>query len=125
MSRIMKTKSEYYPDKWVVVRITREDSSSIYKVFACWYGGYLNGDSWKLNSGITNVTLDQGVYAFHGSSGSVYHCGINSYGTNTYGQGVLNNLMDKIQKIGGQAVIMPENTNWLELSLIPHVKEQL
>lgn len=107
--------SEYYPDKWVVVKITGKDTPSIYKVFACWFGGYLDGDSWKLNSGITNATLDQNAYAFDGSSGSVYYCGIHKYGTNLYGQGILNNLIDKIEKSGGQVVIMPENTNWLEL----------
>ena len=115
MNLIMKTKSEYYPDKWVVVKITKEDASCVYKVFACWYGGYLNGDSWKLNSGITSVTFNQNVYAFNGLSGSVYYCGINSYGTNTYGQGVLNNLIDEIGKIGAQMVIMLEHTNWLQL----------
>jgi len=44
--------SDYYPDRWVVVKIGEEN---LYKVFACWYGGYARGDSWKLNSGITRV----------------------------------------------------------------------
>jgi hypothetical protein len=45
--------SDYNPDKWVVVKIIGKDTPPVHKVFACWYGGYLDGDSWKLNSGIT------------------------------------------------------------------------
>ena len=107
--------SDYYPDRWVVVKIDTEDHPSIYKVFASWSGGYLDGDSWKLNSGITKVTLVDKRYEFEGSSGSVYSCGINSYGTNTYGHGILNNLIDKIKRAGGKCVVLNENTNWMEL----------
>lgn len=31
-------------------------------------------DRWRLNSGIVNFTLEQGVVDFHGYSGSVYRC---------------------------------------------------
>ena len=41
------------PERWVVVDIT-VDGESTKKVFAGWYGGYLDGDSWKLNSGIAS-----------------------------------------------------------------------
>ena len=108
--------SDYYPDKWVVVKITSKEYPPVHKVFACWSGGYLDGDSWKLNSGITKVTLADKHYEFEGSSGSVYYCGINNYGTNVYGHGVLNNLIDKIERAGGTCVILPEQTNWLEIN---------
>lgn len=39
--------SAYNPEKWVVVKIEGKDIPLVYKVFACWHGGYLNGDSWK------------------------------------------------------------------------------
>jgi hypothetical protein len=61
--------SDYNPDKWLVVKITGKDTPPIYKVFACWYGGYLGSDSWKLNSGITKVTEEDGYFFFEGSSG--------------------------------------------------------
>ena len=107
--------SEYIPDKWVVVKITGKDTPPVHKVFACWYGGYLDGDSWKLNSGITNVAFEEHVYSFEGSSGSVYYCHPDAYGITSYGQGVLNNLIDKIERAGGTCVILPEETNWLEI----------
>ena len=42
------------PDSWVVLKITAE-TGVIYKVLAGWSGGYLDGDSWRLNSGINIV----------------------------------------------------------------------
>ena len=38
--------SDYTPDKWVLVKISGNESPPVYKVFACWAGGYLDGDSW-------------------------------------------------------------------------------
>ena len=40
--------SDYSPEKWLVVKISVENNPSVHKVFACWYGGYLGSDSWKL-----------------------------------------------------------------------------
>ena len=65
--------SQYFPDKWVVVKITTQNVT-IHKVFACWYGGYLGSDSWKLNSGITRVFEEGQCFMFEGSSGSTYVC---------------------------------------------------
>ena len=105
--------SIYNPDKWVVVKIGNEN---LYKVFACWYGGYVKGDSWKLNSGITRATLDGFVYSFEGSSGSVYECHKDAYGTNFYGMGVLQNMIDNAAERNVTIQILPEDTNWLELT---------
>ena len=103
--------SDYTPDRWVVVKITT-DKESLYKVFACWYGGYAGSDSWKMNSGIVKVELVNDCYDFHGWSGSVYRCHKNSYGTNSYGGRVLQNFIDKADY---KIEIVPENTNWKEL----------
>ena len=102
----------YRPDKWVVVKIS---DKNLYKVFACWYGGYAGSDSWKLNSGITKVTLEGNVYSFEGSSGSVYYCHKDIYGTNMYGGSVLGDMINKATENGVVMEIMPEDTNWLEL----------
>jgi hypothetical protein len=104
--------SDYIPDRWVVVKITT-DKEPIYKVFACWYGGYAGSDSWQMNSGIVKVELVDNYYEFHGYSGSVYHCHKNSYGTNGYGGSVLQNFIDKADY---KIEIMPENINWRELN---------
>jgi hypothetical protein len=110
--------SDYIPDRWVVVKISgyEDRSTPVYKVFACWFGGYAGSDSWKLNSGITKATLEGFVYSFEGSSGSVYECHKDSYGYNMYGGSVLNNMIEKSKEHGIEIEILPENTNWLEIN---------
>jgi len=108
--------SEYRPDKWLVVKITGKDTPPVHKVFACWYGGYLGSDSWKLNSGITKATLEGNIYSFEGSSGSVYECHKDSYGTNGYGADVLSNMIARAVINGVTIELMPENTNWMEIN---------
>jgi len=108
--------SEYCPDKWLVVKIEGKDVPLTYKVFACWYGGYLNGDSWKLNSGITKATKEDNCYSFEGYSGSVYKCHEDCYGFNMYGHGVLYNIINKSKEAGVNVEILPEDTNWLDIS---------
>lgn len=108
--------SYYHPDKWIVVKITGNDLPPVHKVFACWYGGYLGSDSWKLNSGITKATLEGFVYSFEGSSGSVYDCHIDAYGTSGYGSGVLSTMISNASKNGITIEILPADTNWLEIN---------
>jgi hypothetical protein len=108
--------SEYFPDKWVVVRITADKHPPIHKVFACWYGGWAGSDSWKLNSGITRVFEEGQCFMFEGSSGSTYACHKASYGTNMYGHGVLQNMIATTAKNGITIEILPEETNWLEIN---------
>jgi hypothetical protein len=108
--------SDYTPDKWVVIKIAVAESSPIYKVFACWFGGYAGSDSWKLNSGITRAYEEGHCFMFDGSSGSTYACDRASYGTNSYGHGVLQNMIDKAEKNGITIEILPEETNWLEIN---------
>ena len=63
----------YTPDNWVIVEIADKDTT-FYKVLGGWSGGYLDGDSWRMNSGITEVDEKEDCYLFHGQSGSVYKC---------------------------------------------------
>lgn len=63
------------PDNWVILEISADQEPVFYKVLAGWYGGYLHGDSWALNSGIESVTIEDNYYDFKGYSGSVYRCG--------------------------------------------------
>jgi hypothetical protein len=108
--------SDYNPDKWVVVKITGADYPPIHKVFACWFGGWAGSDSWKLNSGITRAYEEGHCFMFDGSSGSTYACHKASYGTNMYGHGVLQNMIVTAEKNGIAIEILPEETNWLEIS---------
>jgi len=108
--------NEYSPEKWVVVKIEGGKFPLTYKVFACWYGGYLDGDSWKLNSGITKVTKAKKHYKFKGFSGSVYKCHENAYGMTGYGATVINGIINKSKEAGVTVEIMLEETNWLDLT---------
>ena len=107
--------SIYTPDKWVVVKIEGKDVPLTYKVFACWYGGFLNGDSWKMNSGITKTTKKKNYWCFEGTSGSVYECHKKAYGTNMYGGGVLQNFIDNAKKESILIEVLDEKTNWAKL----------
>ncbi len=76
------------PDRWLLV-----ECGDIHRVFASFTGGYLDGDSWRLNSGIDRVEIDEdGNFLFHGYSGSVYKCHKDCYGTTGYGASVLHAL---------------------------------
>lgn len=107
--------STYNPSRWMVVSITH-DSKTHYRVFGTWSGGYLHGDSWKLNSGITKATLIDGAYHFEGSSGSVYICRETSYGSTAYGWGVIDSMIKQSAENNTLIQILEEDTNWLELN---------
>ena len=110
----MNKKISETPDKWVVIKI--ENTETFYKVFGSWAGGYLDGDRWKLNSGIVSVEEDDDNYYFTGHSGSCYKCNKNGYGVMTsYSQGVLNDLIENSYKVDTKAEILSEKTDWINL----------
>jgi hypothetical protein len=110
--------SDYRPDRWTVLRI-HATGQIIYKVFASWSGGYTGSDSWKLNSGITRATLVADSWEFDGSSGSVYSCHKDAYGTNGYGQAVLNNLLNQAKEQNIRIDVLDCATDWAALNYDP------
>jgi hypothetical protein len=110
--------SEYTPDRWLVLAIDTPNEK-IYKVFATWSGGYGGSDSWKLNSGIVRATLVKDRWEFDGSSGSVYSCHKDSYGTNGYGGAVLSNMIGQAQDQGIHVEAMEGDTDWSQLQYDP------
>ena len=102
----------YTPDNWVVLKIESESKGLIYKVLAGWSGGYLQGDSWRLNSGISRVEYDHTLVLFHGASGSVYECHKDTYRLTMATSGIYERLKS-IEDVSVE--IMPEDTNWLEM----------
>ena len=116
--------SDYTPDNWVVVKM--KGDTPHYRVLAGWSGGYLNGDSWRMNSGIVRVEEEiikynedysAHVYHFYGSSGSCYTCGKNTYGLRMNNAGVWNQLE---QLHGDKVELMPEETDWINMDWIIH-----
>lgn len=109
--------SEYKPDKWVMIKFNHSNkNTTIYKILASWYGGFTQGDSWQLNSGVVKIEEDGQCYLFHGSSGSVYRCHKGTYGMSTYTMGILANMQAEIKEANGVTLdLMPEDTNFMEL----------
>lgn len=97
---------DYYPDKWVKVKISSEEEEPLYKIFATWYGGYLGSDQWRLNSGIESVKEEPDYYIFHGYSGSDYYCSKNSEGFSAWGQGIFQELC--------RSVNIPDKGSYME-----------
>lgn len=100
---------DYSPDDWVVLKIST-GQELIYKVFGSWRGGYLDGDSWRLNSGIVSVEDNGPFYSFYGHSGSAYHCNKGCYGI----RGIHNNgVLTRFVEAGAE--VMPEDTDWINV----------
>ena len=70
----MNFQTEHNPDSWVIIKITGIEDKPFFKVLAGWSGGYLDGDSWRMNSGIDKIEEDGDYWRFIGASGSVYRC---------------------------------------------------
>lgn len=101
------------PNKWVVLKVEPKtpDGELHYRVFGVWFGGYLSGQSWRMNSGIESVDIDGNYYLFHGASGSVYRCHKDSYGLSAYGMSVLSGLIDDAKERVDISQ-MPSDTDW-------------
>jgi hypothetical protein len=104
----------YFPDRWLMVRLSN-DGKAHYRIFATWIGGYLDGDSWKLNSGVVSLTETDNHYSFYGTSGSIYICLKNSYGSSGYGFEVLGNLITESLDRGTVIDILPEKTDFTSI----------
>lgn len=104
----------YTPDNWVIIKLD-DGKDPHYRVLAGWSGGYTTGDSWRINSGITQVTEDDKSYYFSGSSRSTYCCGKGSYTLR------MNNahIWTRLQELHGDKVeLMPEDTDWSKMDWI-------
>lgn len=102
----------YKPHNWAVLKIESKSMGLVYKVLAGWSGGYLDGDSWRLNSGITDIEYDDDFVLFHGASGSVYECHKDSYRLSM----AIADVYEQLRLIEDVSVeIMPEDTNWAKI----------
>lgn len=103
----------YTPNNWIVFHVKgHDDQSGIYKVLAGWSGGYLDGDSWRINSGIDKVEFDGDYFKFYGASGSCYKCHKDSYGLRMNTAGIWSQLKEKA---GDRVTILNEDTDWLSI----------
>ena len=109
----MENQTEYFPDKWIIVKAVLP-SETFYRVFASWSGGYTHGDSWKMNSGITSVRDSGEHWCFYGYSGSVYYCRKPAYGVTAYSAGILEYIRTQ-WKDKCDLTVMPEDTDWMNM----------
>jgi hypothetical protein len=109
----------YRPDNWVILKVNLKHDPH-YRVLGGWSGGYLDGDSWRMNSGITSV-IDKGdVYHFIGSSGSIYECSKNSYGLRMNNAHVVDRYNNTHPNI---LEVVPETTDWINTEWISNEKD--
>ena len=91
----------YYPEAYRWLAITQPDDSIVIKVFASWTGGYLHGDSWKLNSGCLRIEEEGDTLIVHGYSGSTYVLNKHNQGMLTsFTASVLDDMLTRLEGIG-------------------------
>jgi hypothetical protein len=101
------------PHNWVVIKITGEDPH--YRVLGGWSGGYLDGDSWRLNSGIVKVVESPEHYEFYGSSGSVYKCRKTG---NRVGMNIASVIQNLKRAHGDKISVLEEDTDYTNIDWV-------
>lgn len=108
--------SKYQPDKFVVIKITNSKGKSHYRVFGSWSGGYLSGDSWRLNSGIKSVEAKGPLLLFHGASGSIYEVHKEMYGVTAYSTSVIEEWKEDYREGRGPKLEVLEDRDWTQFN---------
>jgi len=108
--------SKYTPDYYMILEF-KTQKGTFYKVFGTWSGGYLDGDSWRLNSGITEIKVHaNGIIDFFGASGSYYSVHKDCYGTTLYTGAILDDMVEKYNLSGKVEVkVLDKDTDWTSL----------
>lgn len=86
-------KAKYVPDRWVIVDIEYE-GQKVVKILSGWSGGYLDGDSWRISSGITKVEENDDAFFVTNETGSTYYLRKTAVGLNIMSGGILNTLTE-------------------------------
>lgn len=87
----------YTPDCWIIVEVKE---TKLQKVLAGWSGGYLEGDSWRMSSGITEIDFDEKeYYTITNESGSIYRCYKSNQGLRMSIAGTFHRIEDKVNVI--------------------------
>lgn len=70
--------THYTPDSWLIIKVTYKEGDIDHRILGGWSGGYLEGTSWRLSSGIVSISYtDEYGSPWHvrNKSGSVYSIG--------------------------------------------------
>ena len=96
----------YTPDTWVILLFDSLDYGKVYKVFAGWYGGFSQGDSWKLSSGIKTFVSEGKFYSSLQESGSTYNLYKQYERLSGYQHGLLNVWREQLDEVGGSIEVI-------------------
>lgn len=96
----------YNPDVWKVIKVIDPDAPSRYRVLGGWYGGYSDGDSWQLSSGIVKCVEHEYYYEFTNISGSVYNCHKACERTSLLTGSLLLAWAEGMEAVGGQVITL-------------------
>lgn len=97
----------YTPDGWTFIKIqVYGEVKPLIKVFGSWSGGYLKGDSWRVNSGVTKIKENLDEYIVSGYSGSQYILIKQNNHITSYNKGVLEDMIQELLSYGHQAEII-------------------
>lgn len=105
--------NNYIPDNWVVIHMKGDDPH--YRILSGVSGGYTQGSSWRMNSGIVRVTEDDHYFYFYGASGSCYQCHKEAYCLRMNNSYVWTSLQERH---GDKVEMMSEETDWLNMDWI-------
>ena len=96
----------YTPDTWSILLFDSPAYGKIHKVFGGWYGGFTQGDSWKLSSGMKDLVDEGDFYSSLQESGSIYQLYKNSEKLSVYQLRTLSGFEEQLLSIGGSVVIV-------------------
>lgn len=84
--------SEYTPDRWVILEVDT-GAEKFKRALSGWYGGYLDGNSWRFSSVIKEIVETKDGYTFTTESGSHYTLRNSCYGLSGLTASILNRIM--------------------------------
>ena len=96
----------YTPGTWVILLFDYPDYGKVHKVFAGWYGGCAQGDSWKLSSGIKTFVNEGKFYSSLQESGSTYNLYKQSEKLSGYQHGLLNVWREQLDEVQGSVLVV-------------------
>jgi hypothetical protein len=97
------------PDNWIV--FTAGESPP--RLLVGWSGGYTQGSSWRISSGISSVEEDEYYFYFTTPSGTRYQCHKEAYCLRMNNSYVWGQLEEQYKD---SLVKLDSKTNWKELT---------
>ena len=104
----------YTPDTWIILLFDSPTYGKSHKVFGGWYGGFTQGDSWKLSPVMKDLVDEGDFYSSMQESGSVYrlHKGLEKL--SVYQLGILAGFEEQLLAIGG-CVVLVDSSEYMKI----------